>query len=406
MSIEWFIARKIFFSPHQNFSRYIVKIATVAVALSVGVMIISTSLIQGFQEEISGKVYGFFGQIQISKFTYTPSIDEQSITPSHEFISTLQNANEIKHVQSYAYKPAILKTDEDIEGIILKGIAKDFDATFLQAKMLSGSLIQYRSSSVENEILLSENTAQNLQLKVGDKVAIHIMQNPPHVSLVRISGIYRTGLEEFDKLYAVIDIRHIQRWNQWNSNEIAGLEIFVNQKDKIRDIADAISYEHLPPDWAAQSIMEIHPNIFDWLQLQDMNEFIIMLLMIIVAAINMITCLLIIILERTTMIGVLKALGAYHVTIRKIFVYSALYIVGRGLFWGNLLSLGLLFLQKKFKWIQLNEKAYYVSYAPVKIDWNSIVIINASTFFICFMVLIFSSFLISKISPVKVLRFE
>jgi lipoprotein-releasing system permease protein len=213
-------------------------------------------------------------------------------------------------------------------------------------------------------------------------------------------------MEEFDKLYAIIDIIHIQKLNNWELNEVAGFEIFINNTDSIMEIADDISYNYLPPDMVAQTIMEIRPNIFDWLKLQDMNEMIILMLMVAVASINMITCLLIMILERSNMIGILKSLGSNNWVIRKIFIYNALYIVGVGLFWGNLFGISITLLQQYFKFIKLSEESYYVKYAPVDFSVIDIAIINAGTFAVCFLVLLFPSYLVSKISPVKVLRFH
>jgi lipoprotein-releasing system permease protein len=232
------------------------------------------------------------------------------------------------------------------------------------------------------------------------------MQTPPRVRNMTITGIYNTGMEEFDKLYALTDIRHIQQLNDWNEKQVAGFEVFVENNNLINETADDIAYNHLSADLTAQTIMEIRPNIFDWLKLQDMNKLIILILMTTVACINMITCLLIIILERSTMIGILKAIGASNNIVRRIFIYNSMYIVGQGLLWGNFFGIGLTLAQKYFKFITLSEESYYVKYAPVDFDVISILLINGTTFLLCFVALLTPSYLISRISPVRVLRFE
>jgi lipoprotein-releasing system permease protein len=406
VNVEFFVAGRLFFSKEKTFSKFIVGIATTAVALSVAVMIIAVSLVNGFQKEIAGKVFGYFGQIQISKFGYGQSLEDNPITIQQPFYKNYKTVENVNHLQVFAYKPGILKTSNQIEGIVLKGAGSDFKWNFIEKSLVQGNTLKTTDSVLVNEVMLSNYTAERLNLKADDNVALHFMQTPPRVRNMKVAGIYNTGMEEFDKLYALMDIRHIQELNGWNENQIAGFEVFVNNTDLIDITADEIAYNELGPDLTAQTIMEIRPNIFDWLKLQDMNELIILILMTAVACINMITCLLIIILERSNMIGVLKALGARNWVVRKIFVYNSLYIVGMGLFWGNLFGVGITLLQKHFKFITLDETSYYVKYAPVDFDIATVLMINGSTFLVCFLVLLIPSYLVSRISPVKVLRFE
>jgi len=406
VNVEFFIAGRLFFSKEKTFSKFIVGIATTAVALSVAIMIISVSLVNGFQKEIAGKVYGYFGQIQVSKFGYGKSLEDNPINIQQPFYKNYKTLNNVNHVQVFAYKPGILKTAEQIEGIVLKGAGSDFKWDFIEKCLVDGGSLKTKDTTLLNEVMLSNYTAERLNLKAGDNVALHFMQSPPRVRNMKVAGIYNTGVEEFDKLYALMDIRHIQELNGWNESQVAGFEVFVDNTDLIDIIADEISYNELGPDLTAQTIMEIRPNIFDWLKLQDMNELIILILMTAVACINMITCLLIIILERSNMIGVLKALGARNWVVRKIFIYNSLYIVGMGLFWGNLFGIGITLLQQHFKFITLDEASYYVKYAPVDFDITTVLMINGSTLLVCFLVLLIPSYLVSRISPVKVLRFE
>lgn len=406
MGVDLFIAKRIFFSKEKTFSKFIVGIATVAVALSVAVMILSVSLVNGFQKEIAGKVYGYFGQIQVSKFGFGKSLDDNPVNIQQPFYKNYAAIDNVKHVQVFAYKPGILKTSAQIEGIILKGAGSDFNWNYINKNITAGKTLEVANNELQNEIMLSKHTAQRLDLRHNDKVAIHFMQTPPRVRNMTVSGIYNTGMEEFDKLYALTDIRHIQELNGWNEEQVAGFEVFVENNNLINETADDIAYNHLGADLTAQTIMEIRPNIFDWLKLQDMNELIILILMIAVACINMITCLLIIILERSNMIGILKAIGANNNIIRRIFIYNSLYIVGIGLLWGNLFGIGLALIQKYFKIITLSEESYYVKYAPIDFDILNIIMINGTTFLVCFLVLLLPSYLVSRISPVKVLRFE
>jgi len=406
LSIERFIARKILFNAPKSFSRYIVSIAIIAVALSLSVMIVATGMVRGFQKEISSKVYGFWGHIHITKFGFGKSFEENPVSIHEPFYPSLDTFDNVRHIQVFASKAGIIKTHDQIEGIILKGIGRDFDWNFFKNYLVKGDVFSTSDSAESRKILISSQTASRLSLDTGDVINIYFIQNPPRVRRLEISGIYNSGLEEFDKYYALVDIRQVQRLNDWDDTLVSGFEVCLDDVSRLQQTADEIYYSVLGPDITAQTIKEIYPNIFDWLQLQNMNEIIILFLMTLVAAINMITCLLILILERTNMVGILKALGAEDKSVRKIFLYKASYILALGLLFGNIIGIGICLLQKNFQIIRLPEESYYVSVAPVDLNFLVVMLLNAGTFIICMAALLLPAVIAGRISPVKAIRFE
>ena len=431
MNLPFFIARRIAFSGGKNFSRIIIRIATVAVALSVAVMIAATALIAGFKSEISRKIFEFWGHIHISDTSYSLSFEPMPIERDQPFYPSLDtvkgiwyNAPEtflgyetgrevevktrsgIRHIQAFAHKPGIIRTKTAMEGIILKGVGKDFDWGNLKPYLLEGQPIGM-GDSVSRDIIISRQTADRLQVGVGDKFIVHFVKAGEQLRRrFQICGIYKTGLEEYDRKFALCDLRQTQELLGWTENEVAGFEIWL---DDLRDLDvynDYIYSEVLPPELLCTTIRSKFPAIFEWLALQDLNEIVILGLMLAVAIINMITALLVLVLERSTMIGVLKALGETNRRIRRIFLYYAAVITLTGMFWGNLLGLGFCFLQDTFHFIELNEADYYLSYAPVKINWLAVAGVNIGTLVVTVLFLVLPSFLVSKIAPVKAIQFK
>lgn len=432
MHLPSFIARRIAFSGKQNFSRFIIRIAVAAVALSVAVMVATTALIAGFKQEISRKIFEFWGHIHISDTAYSLSFEPQPIEQNQVFYPSLdtlrqiayvepetilgietgreqerQSHGGIRHIQVFAHKPGIIRTKTALEGILLKGIGPDFDWSNLKPYLLEGAPIARNDSAPSRDILISRQTANRLQVGVGDKFVVHFVKNNEQLRrMFQVSGIYKTGLEEYDRKFALCDIRVVQDLLGWKSDQVAGFEVWL---DDIRDLELYNYYiydEVLPADLLCVSIREKFPAIFEWLQLQDYNEVVILSLMLAVAIVNMITALLVLVLERTTMIGVLKALGETNVRIRQIFLYHAAVITVRGMLWGNLIGVGFCLLQDRFHLIRLNEADYYLSYAPVRLDLLSIAAINLGTLAIILFFLIIPSLVIAKISPVRAIRFE
>lgn len=404
----WFIAQRMAFSHQQSFSRLIIRIAVVAIMLSVTVMHLSTALVQGFQQEISTKLFGFWGHIQVTKFDRNSSFENTPILSDQLFIPILDTMAGIRNVQAYATKPGILKEGDNIDGIILKGVGFDYHWAFLERQLVAGRLLELPADTMAFEILISQITANRLRLSVADRLTVNFID--PETLRIRsrrftIVGIYNTGIAESDKLFALVDIRQIQRLNNWGPNQVGGYEVFIDDLDQLQAMERRVYYE-LPASLNSRTIEQLQPTIFDWLELQSTNEVVILVLMIIVAIINMITALLILILERTNMIGILKALGGGNGLIQRVFLINAAYIILAGLVLGNVVGLGLAGLQHQFGFIQLPEETYYVSTAPVAFNWLSIGLINIGTLLVCLAVLILPSFLISRIQPIKAIRFN
>ncbi len=411
MWFEFFITRKIIHNKQRSFSRLIIAIARVAITLSLAVMLISTSLVNGFRATISEKVYGFWGHVNVAKQSLRNSFDDEPIYRDAEFVDKVLGMEGVNSIQVYARKAAIMKTKTDIEGIIMKGVGADFDWSQFDKYIVEGENIDLTQSDVSRSTVISKSTAERLDFKIGDSVLIHIIdqnENGEYEQMyrrLRINGIYNTGLEEFDKLFILVDIRHIQRLNNWSPDQIGGYDIFIDNPDDIATVETKID-KAADPFWEVQTIQEIIPSVFDWLNLQKVNEWIILTLMVIVALINMVTSLLILILERTNMIGILKALGATNNSIRKIFLLNASNIIFRGIVWGNVIGIGLCLLQLQFGFIKLPEESYYVSVAPVQINFLWVIIINIGTFLISILFLIIPSLFVSKILPIKAIRFN
>ncbi len=408
MRTERFIANRIAFNGSKSFSRLIIRIATAAIAVSVAVMIISAALIKGFQHEISEKMFAFWGNIQITKIDRNNSFENIPIKGHPDFLSILDTMKGIAHVQQFATKSGIIKTKDLIEGIVLKGISTDFNPSFLKHYLISGKAVLAGNDTMTNDILLSTSTADRLDVHLHDKIYIHFIDQQTGRTRFRafkICGIYRTGLEEYDRLFALVDIRQIRFLNKWKNDEVGGFEVFLDNVNKMDQINNMI-YDITPSDLIPRTIREMKPNIFDWLDLQSTNERVIFILMVIVAIINMITALLILILERTNMIGILKALGATNRNIQHIFNYHAAYIILAGIAFGNLLGLGICFLQDYYGIITLPEKTYYVSVAPVEIQLSTILIINAGTFIIALLAMRLPLILVKRIYPVKAIAMQ
>ncbi len=431
MNFESFIARRVAQAGHLSFSRLIIRIAQVAVALSVAVMIVAVSLIAGFKQEISTKIFGFWGHIHISDTDisrsflelypvdknqpFYPHLDtleqvrylEPRNLPGVEWNQPKQTRGGVRHIQTFAIKPGIIKAKEEIEGIILKGVGTDFDWAFMERYIREGKPIAYPDSSLSRDILISQQTADRLRVGVGDSFQVHFVQQGEQLKRrFTVCGIYRTGLEEYDKIFALVDIGQVQRLLGWSENQVSGFEVFIDDIADLEVITEYIYFDRLPSDLYAETIREKLPEIFEWLDLQNINETVILTLMLIVAVINMITALLILILERTNMIGVLKALGSSNWTIRKIFLYHAAYIIAVGLFWGNVVGIGLCALQDQFELIRLDEANYYLSTAPVALNFWVILLLNLGTLLVTLVFLIIPSYLVTRISPVKAIRFK
>ncbi|MDG1916282.1 MAG: ABC transporter permease [Flavobacteriales bacterium] len=405
MNVSFFIAQRLIGKNEYRFSKPVIRIAITAIALSLTVMLLSIAIITGFQNEITSKVIGFSSHIQVSNFSNGNSYESTLLKNTDSLKTSLSSVEGIKHIQTYATKAGIIKTEEEIQGVVLKGLGNDFEDSFLQSILIEGQIPSFGEATKSKEVVLSLAIARQLNLNVGDDFQMYFIQQPVRVRQFKIAGIYDSGVAEFDDRLVIGDIGHIQKLNKWSSKEAGGLEIQLNSFDNLDEISQLI-YSNIGFDLNAKTVIDNNPQLFDWLELQNMNVRVILILMLIVGAINMITALFILILEQTQLIGTLKALGSQNWHIRKVFIYHSLYLILKGIFWGNVVGIGLCLIQKHFQIIELDKSTYYMSFVPIDINILHILALNLGTFTICWLILIIPSYLISKINPIKAIRFE
>ncbi len=411
LNYELFIAKRIIASKQNksSISSPIIKIAIIAIALGIIIMMISVATGIGLQQKIREKLSGFNGHIQITNFDNNNSeVTVNPVSKNQDFYPEFEKVSEIKNVQVYATKAGIIRSETDFEGIIFKGIANDYDWTFFKEYLIEGILPDF-SGEVSFDVLISEEIANRLKINLGDEFNILFVKDDPNkapwLRVVTAVGIYNSGFQEFDRNFVIADIRHIQKMNKWTEDEVGGFEVLIDNFDDIEIKSNQV-YEQTASTLNSQSIVEKYATLFEWIRLFDNNVFLIIAIMVLVAGINMITALLVLILERTQMIGILKSLGSTNKSIRKVFLYNAGYLILKGLFWGNLIGLIILLLQKYFSFISLNPETYYVNTVPVYIDLGYIVLLNLGTLFLCLLMLILPTLIISKISPAESIKFE
>jgi lipoprotein-releasing system permease protein len=435
MQVARFIAGKVSSQP-QGFTRQLVRIAQVAVGISLAVMLLSSTIFSGFQKTITDKVFGFWGHVQVTNASLQltnelkPIELPQAFYPIPEkwkkpasYVEPMaflgyevpgyqvrkQTQGGVRHVQSVATIAGIIRSKNEIEGIILKGVGADFDWTQLQKFILEGRPIKPRTdSSAPRDILISQQTADRLKIKVGSKFSVHFVQAERQVELgFIVCGIYRTGLEEYDRKFALVDLAEVQNLQGWNLNQIGSFEIFLDDVADLSLWADAMRQSNvIPNDCYSEAVDQKYPAIFEWLKLHDINQWVILALMAVVALVNMTTALLILIMERVRMIGVLKSVGARNGLVRRIFLHYAARILGYGMLIGNALGLGLAFLQQKFGFIKLSEADYYLAEAPIHFNWAQLISINAITFVVILFFLILPTLMINKLSVIETLAFD
>jgi lipoprotein-releasing system permease protein len=411
LNLEYFIAKRLITAKDNksSISAPIIKIAISAIAIGMIMMIVSVATGIGLQQKIREKISAFNGHIIIANYDNNQS--DATLVPvskSQKFYPKFSSVPEVSHVQAVASKAGIIRTAEAFEGIVFKGVGTDYKWDNIKEYLISGRLPNL-AASLNSEVLISQFLANRLKLKVGDEFNTFFMkegQNKlPNIRRFKIVGIFNSGFQEFDATYVLGDIRHIQRINKWKPDQVGAFEVFVNDFDNISAIGEQV-YEHTGSTLDSQTIVEKYNYIFEWLQLFDFNIVVILIVMILVATINMVVALLVLILERTQMIGILKAIGASNWSIRKTFLYNASYLIFRGLFWGNLIGVTILLVQKYFGIVELNPENYYVNQAPVDINIVYIILLNVLTVGVCFLVLLIPSYIITKITPVKAIRFD
>ena len=411
MKFEYFIAKRIIGSKSykSSISAPIIKIGIAAIAIGVIVMMIAIATGIGLQQKIRDKAVAFNGHVTISAFNTNASDESQMpISINQEFYPEFKNIDGITHVQAVAAKFGVIRTETDFEGVVLKGVGLDYDWSYFQEFLIDGE-IQKFEETISNDVIISQYLANRLGFIVGGGFQMVFGKDDPSktpfIRKLNIVGIYNSGFQELDETYLFGDIKHIQFFNKWDDDEIGNFEVFLDDYSQLQNIGDAI-YQSTPSTLNTQTVSEKYAAIFEWIGIFDKNIYGIIGIMVLVAGINMITALLVLILERTQMIGILKALGSNNWSIRKLFLYNASYLIVLGLFWGNVIGLGLLFAQKYFKLFPLDPSVYYVTEVPVYISAGYIIALNIGTFVLCLIMLMIPSYVITKISPVKAMRFE
>jgi lipoprotein-releasing system permease protein len=411
LNYEFFIAKRIIGnkSYKSSVSAPIIKIGIVAIAISIIVMLIAIATGIGLEHKIRDKAVAFNGHITISNFDSNASEGAQvPISKNQAFYPEFKSVEGVSHVQAVANKFGIIRTQTDFEGLFLKGVGTDYDWQYFKEFLVEGRLPKY-SQNYSNEVLISKYLADRLGFVVGDSFQMYFMKSdpsqPPNIMKYSVIGIFNSGFEELDKTYLIGDINHVQRLNRWKKDQIGNFEVFIANYNDLDRLGDEV-YAQTPSTLDAMTVKQKYATIFEWIPIFTTNIYGIIGIMIFVGAINMITALLVLILERTQMIGILKALGSSNWSIRKVFLYNASYLIACGLFWGNLIGIGILLLQKHFEFLKLDPSVYYVTVAPVYLDWTYVVSLNVMTFILCVLMLLIPSFLISKIVPIKAIEFE
>ncbi len=411
MGLSYHIAKRIAFNKQQSFSRFIIRLSVVATAVSIIAMIITLAFVNGFQEKVADKIFGFWGHIRVQKYETGKSLisEELPLTKNKAIEEIIAATPGVVSYQSFATKSAVLESNTEIEGVLIKGIEKNENHTALKKFLVAGRWIQFTDSLYSKETLVSDVVAKQLQIKINDTIKVHFVStNADAQKIYRklvVVGFYHTGIDEYDKLFMIADINLIRRINNWESNQIGGYEVFVDQYQQLDTISSSLS-NALPSEWMSKSIKEIYPNIFDWLDIQDVNRNVVFIVMGIVALINLITCLLILMLERTNMIGLLKSMGATNWTIQKIFILYASFITLAGVGFGLIIGVGICLFQQATGFITLDEASYYITVAPIKIIWWQVAAVCAGTSIVCFISLFLPTLLIPKVSPVKAIEFK
>ena len=414
MNFPYFIAKRLIKGQKQraSFSQPINVIAITGIAAGLAVMILAVAILTGFKQQIREKVVNFGSHIQITNFDSNISYETTPISDTMSFIPEIKKMSGIKYVQKFAIKAGIIQTDKEIQGVVLKGISDDYDWSYFSSALVDGSIFTVTDTGRTDNVIISKKISEMLELKTGDSFTMHFVQDPPRVRRFTISGIYETSLEEFDKIYVFCDIGHIRRLNGWNDTMVSGFEVFINKFDDLdimtEKVRDAVGFQlfEYEAKYKVENIKNKYPQIFDWLNFQDINVVVIIVLVLIVAGFNMISGLLILILEKTNMIGILKSLGSEDKSIRRVFLYQAVYLIGKGLFWGNLIGIGIALLQLKTGIISLDPSSYYIKTVPINLEFVHVLLLNVGSMIGILIMLLVPSQLISRITPVKAIKYD
>lgn len=413
MNIEYFIAKRIHFrQDRKNVSRPAVRIAILGISIGLAVMLVAMSIVLGFKQEIRNKTIGFGGHIQITNFDSNNTFEMMPVVLSDSLKDVLSKIPGVKHIQAFGTKPGIIKTTDHFQGIVLKGIDRDFDRSFFSSNMTQGEMINPETDSLQNQVIISEHLSKLLGIKLNETFFTYFIGQEVRARKFTVSGIYSTNFAEYDKLFLLTDIRHIRQLNNWESDEVSGYEMLISDYNKLEEIGDQVYFgtaNIISEDGSSlysQTIRDMKPQIFAWLDLLDLNVWVILILMLLVAGFNMISGLLILILERTNMIGILKSIGATNWSVRKIFLYHSSFLIGKGMLWGNLTGLSLCAIQYFTGIVPLDAETYYIATVPILFNWPLIIILNAGTLIASLLMMIGPSYLVSRILPANTIRYE
>lgn len=414
MKFDFFIARRIYgnHEGRRQVSKPAVRIAMSGIAIGLAVMIVSVAVVIGFKREVREKVIGFGSHIQIGNFDSTTSYETQPVTVTDSLMSVLRRVGGVRHVQRFSTKPGMIKTDNDFQGMVLKGIGQEYDLSFFRDHLVEGELPQFTDSAASGQVVISRSLARKLGLSLGDKIFTYYIQDDVRARRLTVKGIYETNFSDYDNLFLLTDLYTVGRLNNWEPGQVTGAELQVEDFGRVEQTAGAVSSlvdnrtDEYGGAYYTQTIMQLNPQVFAWLGLLDMNVWVILVLMTGVAGFTMISGLLIIILERTNMIGILKALGAGNSRIRRIFLWFSVFLIGRGMLWGNVIGITICLVQSHFKVIKLNPQTYYVDTVPMDFNGWLFILLNAGTLLVSVLMLLGPSFLITRIAPSRAIRFE
>lgn len=406
MNLSYFISKRISNEYQEGFSSTIFKIAIASIGIGLGAAIVSFLIMKGFQETVKNRLYSFSGHLIITKFSMSNSMEETPLDINIDLYKNYQQLGFVRHMQEYAHKAGLVKTDDEVLGVIIKGVGRSYDTAVFNRNIVEGRFIHFPDSGYSNEVVLSKIIANKLNANVGDVITVHFFQNPPRFRKLKVTGIYETNLSEyFDGKVIIGDIRLIGRLNDWADSVAGGLEVFVKDVNRIDDAGLAMA-EMIDYDLNIEPVSSKYIQVFEWLKLLSRQVNILLVIILTVVCVNMISIILILVMERTQMIGMLKAMGAGHGTIRGVFIYNGIRLIARGLVLGNVLGLGLCYLQYQFKIIKLNPEDYYMSFVPISWHWEIVVMLNLLTFAVVTVVLLLPTAIISRITPIKAIRFD
>ena len=417
MNFELYLAKRIHFSKEKGDDRRVtppvIRIAMAGIAIGLAVMIVSVAVVVGFKKEVRNKVIGFDSHIQLSNFDSNISYESTPIAVSDSLREMLLGTKGVQHIETFATKWGIIRTEADFQGVVLKGVDTDFNTTFLEKHLIEGQMIRLNPDSLSNHVMISRTTANMLRLKCNESLTLYFNNDRNlRARTFNIIGIYDTGFSDYDNIFAFCDIKLIRRMNGWEDDMVSRVAIFIDNYNELDELAEELYFslieknDRLGNIYYVRSIKELSPMIFNWLSILDSNVLIIIVLMIIVSGFTMISGLLIIILERTNMIGILKALGQNNFSIRKVFIHVSFFLITKGMFWGNVVGLALCLLQSHFHWLKLDSATYYIDFVPVDIRWFTLLLINVGSLAISLLMMLAPSYLITKIEPAKSIRFE